>query len=258
VQLVIKLLKFALDTAGPDGMSPLSSPYERKDLPVAQQQSWKPVPPFIPRIQREKLCSHTLHGMDQSSSATAAITLASKVAEPIADDATLSNPPQAAVDGALSSISSMPAWRIDRDEGQLTLPPSHELGHGIDQRDDQIIVQQLLSTSKGSIVQERLLTNNSVLAVLSWQIVFSGALTQPPSCCSSLSTPIYCSSLSIPSYCSSPVVLHSHCFLFCPIPSVGGLSFFAVMAFKKRIADLWWRSCLARADQTVEHHLQMV
>jgi hypothetical protein len=195
--LVISLLKFALDTAGPDGMSPLSGPYQRNDLPVAEKQSWTPVPPYIPRIQREKLCSASLHvvptssppdaasswwkaplwnwkSSSSSSSSTSLSSLSAGLAAakvqsaetlPAKDPA-----PLVSADVTPRPSESGPVPNVWATEHSVSRFPSQTLYN----QQESIEVQHYVSKRDGVLLAQALAVKQSH-NVLSWQIIFSGA-----------------------------------------------------------------------------------
>lgn len=150
-------------------MSPLSSPYERKDLPVAEKQKWTPVPPYVPRIQRERLCSASVQSPPPSSSAFKELPR--------------SQP--AAANVALSPVAPAPAIKTAASEGSVSGPlvtqgqwrrPRPDSNAG---RDEDVNVQPHVSR-KGSILIAQALALKQSHHVLSWQLVFSGSLFPSP------------------------------------------------------------------------------
>jgi hypothetical protein len=274
VQVVISLLKVALDTAGADGMSALSSPYERKDLPVAEKQSWTPVPPYIPRIQLQQLCnvatlppsvenapwwklpffnrkSHSssesvsLSSASLSSSSTAARSASAlaALAEDLLNPKPVTAPPIAA-DTTSNQIVSGTASAMGITKRPISKPPPLTQGpwkrpkHG--DEDKVVDVQHHVISSRGSVLLAQTLALKQAHDVLSWQVIFSGM------------TP--CNLLSFP---SCVIARFRDCFFPYSLLLVGGLLFFAIMAFRSKIIA-WARGSQALADNTLRQQLQSV
>jgi hypothetical protein len=154
-------------------MSPLSGPYERKDLPVAEKQKWTPVPPYIPRIQRERLCSASVQSPPPSSSAFKQLPR--------------SQP--AAANVALSPVAPAPAMKNAASEGSVLGPlltqgqwrrprPDSDSGGDkhVDAGGDKDVNVQPHVSRRGSILIAQALALKHSHYVLSWQLVFSGSL----------------------------------------------------------------------------------
>jgi hypothetical protein len=217
VQVVISLLKIALDTAGADGMSALNGPYERKDLPVAEKQSWTPVPPYIPRIQLQQLCnvaplpttvdaapwwklpiwnrksssSHaslSISSASLSSSSTAArpesvlAALAEELLNPkpvssLLAASSMLEAPLATSNHILSETVSAAA----QSNRPVLKPPPFTQGlwkRPRHEEDKEIDVQQRVASNRGSILLAQSLALKQAHNMLSWQVLFSS--TQPP------------------------------------------------------------------------------
>lgn len=154
-------------------MSPLSGPYERKDLPVAEKQKWTPVPPYIPRIQRERLCSASVQSSPPSS--------------PAFKELPRSQP--AAANVALSPVAPAPAIKSAASEGSVSGPlltqgqwrrprPDSDSGGDkhVDAGGDKDVNVQPHVSRRGSILIAQALALKQSHYVLSWQLVFSGPL----------------------------------------------------------------------------------
>ncbi len=168
-------------------MSPLSSPYERKDLPVAEKQKWTPVPPYIPRIQKERLCSGAVLAPPPSSSvfkdsswfkvpfwnskASLSSSSPSAVDKSESLDASPAQQPAAAL-VALGPIAPGPALKIAAGEGSVSGPPLQARGDGV------VEVQQQVSRRGSILISQALLLKQSHY-VLSWQVTFSGSQSPP-------------------------------------------------------------------------------
>ena len=186
-------------------MSPLNGPYERKDLPVAERQGWTPVPTYIPRIQREKLCVSSLHMASisspavtasswwkvplwswkaSSSSSSASVSLSSlssgsaaaKSQDALAQPAEKPVPsPSSTVFVAPDPAASVSVSEIETSEQRISRSPSQTL-HS-DQENAQL--QQHLSRRVGALHAQALVVKQSH-DVLSWQMIFSGARLPDP------------------------------------------------------------------------------
>jgi hypothetical protein len=186
-------------------MSPLSGSYERTDLPVAERQSWTPVPPYIPRIQREKLCISSLRvapisspavtasswwkvplwNWKASSSSSSVSVLLSSLSSGFAaakSQSAQAQPaeepvptPSATVLVALGPTALLSASKVEVIEHPISIFPSQTLYN--DQ--ENVEMQQHLSRRVGALHAQALVVKQSH-DVLSWQMIFSGARHSNP------------------------------------------------------------------------------
>jgi hypothetical protein len=219
VQVVLSLLKLSLDAAGPDGMSPLSSPYERKDLPVAEKQGWTPVPPYIPRIQLQQLCSVAptpppsaadaapwwklsfWNRKSSSSSESALLATASLSSSTAKSESSRAAPTAEPVPAPLVAPLNQTAAGVastvgaaDAPDSASSAPRSTFGGWKRPKRENESKEQKevYVEQHKEVHVQQHVSSRSSVLLaesmalkqahdVLSWQVVFSGAHPPPSS-----------------------------------------------------------------------------
>lgn len=178
-------------------MSPLSGPYERSDLPVAEKQSWTPVPPYIPRIHREKLCSASSHvvptssppdaasswwkaplwNWKSSSSSSSSTSLSSVSAHSAADKVQSAETlpakdpaPLVSAGGAPRPSASGPIPNVWTTEHSVSRFPSQTLY----KQQGSVEVQHHVSKRDGVLLAQALAVKQSH-NVLSWQVIFSGA-----------------------------------------------------------------------------------